>query len=103
MKIHSKFNDYYDTAMAYGVDDHVHYMRFESEVRVGRPPSWLPREHMLVGHRKVDYVAAHPFLETDMFGQRPSGSRAVSFGKRVSYSKINTPDRGLVFVGFCGK
>ena len=103
MKIHSKFRDYYDSAMAHGVDDNVHYVRTESEVRVGTIPAAKQHLQMSGNHRKVDYVPDHDFLSTDMFKERPGGRRTVSFGRRVRYSQPAAPDRSIVFIGFCGR
>ena len=103
MKIHSKFNDYYDTAMAYGVDDHVHWVRNVKEIRVGGP-TCLPAQRMLElngNHRKIDHIPNHEFIDTDMFKERPGGwSRRWRSGHVIS---LETPDHEPVFVGFCGK
>jgi len=102
MKIHSKFKDYYDSAMAYGVDDHVHWVRKVREIRIGGPKCLPAQLHMgLTGnHRKVDHVPSHDFIDTDMFKERLGMWSGWRSGHVIS---LETPSHEPVFVGFCGK
>lgn len=105
MKIHSKFNDYYDSAMAHGVDDHVHWVRNTSEIIIGGPSA--ARQLLFArgkGSSKIDVIPVDgTFVETDMYNERPIARSRVPFGSRVSWSKHGEPDRENCFIGFCGK
>ena len=102
MKIHSKFKDYYDSAMAYGVDDHVHWVRKTSEIQIGGPD---PGKQMLEGaphnHPQIDVIPEHTFVNSNMFNERPAES-ASAFRHRVFRHEELQPDRENFFIGFCG-
>lgn len=82
MKIHSKFRDYYDSAMAFGVDDHVNWVRNVHEESIDK----------------------HLFLDKAMYTESPR--MAVRYRGRGTGSKNfpeTAPNHVTIFVGFCGK
>ena len=84
MKIYSKFQDYYDSAMAYGVDDHVKWVRNTNEIELDCP-------HEGYEYRKAhDSAETFPFFNTEMFRQRPRG-------------RFKGVECDWLFIGFCGK
>ena len=104
MKIHSKFRDYYDSAMAYGVDDHVHWVRRARKIQVGTPVRY--RHAPEVAHDKnIEYLDSHLFLDSDMYREAPrSRERYGGYGKhKVGRESAYFPYRDVFFIGFCGR
>lgn len=95
VKIFSKFQDYYDSAAAYGVDDHIHWIRNVSEIET-KPNRYSPTFH--VG----DIVPLDPFYETDIYLHSPnsSGYHMPTIERSGTTSEVNSK---VYFIGFCGK
>ena len=85
MKIYSKFNDYYDSAMAHGVDDHLHWMRDVHEVELPLPKSVFSKSH----YRDNEY----PFFKTSIFKECPQPANPRKDPGKWSVS----------FIGVCGR
>jgi hypothetical protein len=86
MKIHSKFNDYYDSAMAHGVDDHLHWIRNVEEINLATPAGSWSKERGL--------AEKYPFFVTDIYKEAP-----VPLQTRPNWNS----NWALKFVGVCGK
>jgi len=91
MKIFSKFNDYYDSAMAYGVDDHVHWVRKTTETELP-----LPTPH----YTKTEIgPPADPFFDSPIYTEAPNNNHSWYRGD----GHRTFPNYSLYFAGFCGK
>ena len=97
MKIYSKFKDYYDTAMAYGVDDHLHWMRDLQEIDITKPRRIINQYR----NTKTDH-GHYPFFDSDLYNESPRDNKPY-FGRRVHYSSNPDLEWETQFVGFCGK
>jgi len=86
MKIHSKYSDYYDSALAFGVDETVHWVRNVAELKMTLGNSGYYAGSKVPG--------MHPFFDTDMFKTAP---------KHYGAWQSNKVDRKTIFVGVCGK
>jgi len=85
MKIHSKYKDYYDSALAYGVDTSKHWVRnVETKVVRVSPANYYKDNSLPI---------MHDFFNSDMFKKRPSTERSNT-------SDIN---KKLIYIGVCGK
>ena len=86
MRIHSKFSDYYDSVMAHGTDEHLHWVRDLQEVELKKPSN-------------ISYIKEHlksekyPFFETDVYKDAP---RPINNWRNKTNWKI-------LFLGVCGK
>ena len=95
MRIYSKFRDYYDIGLAYGIDDLV-YVRKTKELSYYKQSFGLGKTNDIV-------EAVHvPDIDKVVNQNRWYGDRFIvrhnSFGNQTPYISII-----LFFVGFCGK
>ncbi len=94
MRIISKFQDYYDSALAFGHDEHVVFERKETEYLMNSPRS------MFSGTKPLSYPKEYEFMKPDL---RPRGA------SNYLRHKYDTNRKGFEFtfypitVAFCGK
>ncbi len=84
MKIFSKFQDYYDSAAAYGVDDHIKWVRNVDEHLVTEG-TWNGDRILIPG----------TLVETDLF-------RSVPKVANYNYQRRDL-ESNWIHIGFCGK
>jgi len=69
MKLHTDFQDYYDTAVGFGVDNNVHFNRFSKEVEIQ-----IKSQANLPNYRNVGLLGfcgkIYPFVEMKKYNRR---------------------------------
>jgi len=88
MKIYSKHKDYFDSVAAYGVDDHVHWIRNPEAVVLRYRSDYDRAGDNVNGNDK--------FFDTDVYRFAPTA-------REESRWTNGGPYRENIWVGFCGK